>query len=361
MRRKTLLVAVALVAILASALLYFLLQLKTPSQQVTQPAVNATKPQQAQNATQPQPPAQNATQSQLPQPKPPLIIAAIETSGGGRILANGTDTATWNSTRPFVLVLEAVPDMCMALDHWLINGTIKQTGTRLNLTIAGNTTVRAVFARPLYTVLVAANASYASASINGTAYALPQELQVPACSVLVIEPRETEKAAPLNTTVAILVTGNTTLKLHYRVKLPPWAKLPVVVAGTVIYFDVKEDPDVPAAGTAEVTPDGWIHLNGFFAIIIYVPWNYTRVTITARGVRAEILDVYRYCEKGSVPKMWGVQLKDEPGYTATFQGCQPVGARTAGWAHGPWLDWNKPGALNIVLWGEAWIRIEAYP
>jgi hypothetical protein len=151
MQRKTLLVAVALVAILASALLYFLLQPKTPSQQVTQPAVNATKPQQAQNATQPQPPAQNATQSQLPQPKPPLIIAAIETSGGGRILANGTDTATWNSTRPFVLVLEALPDKGYVLDHWLVNGTDAGGQLRLNLTVAGNTTATAVFKKVSFT------------------------------------------------------------------------------------------------------------------------------------------------------------------------------------------------------------------
>jgi hypothetical protein len=353
MQRKTLL-ALVLAAALASALLYLLPQPKAPSQPPAQPTP-AQQPVEAPvrvNATQP---------AESERPRPPVIVAVVEAGEGGRVLVNGTEVAVWNSTKPFVLVLEAVPDRCMALDHWLVNGTARLAGARLSLAVAGNTTVRAVFARPLYTVLVAANASYASASINGTAYALPQELQVPACSVLVIEPRETEKAAPLNTTVTILVTGNTTLKLHYRVKLPPWAKLPVVVAGTVVYFDVKEEPGLPAAGTAEVTPDGWIHLNGFFDIIIYVPWNYTRVTVTAHSVRAEMLDVYRYCEKGSVPKMRSVQLKDEPGYTATFQGCQPVGALTAGWAHGPWLDWNKPGALVIVLWGEAWIRITAYP
>ena len=357
MRRKTLLVAVALVAILASALLYFLLQLKTPSQQVTQPAVNATKPQQAQNATQPQPPAQNATQSQLPQPKPPLIIAAIETSGGGRILANGTDTATWNSTRPFVLVLEAVPDMCMALDHWLINGTIKQTGTRLSLTIAGNTTISAVFARAKsYWVLVDTNSSWTSASINGTAYALPHELQVPACSVLVIVPRETEKTYPLNKTLTILVTGNMTVKLYYHVKLPPWTRFPVVVGGRVVQLEAKWNPKIPCRGVFEASQDGWVHMDGFFLLFVQVPWNYTRVVVRARGVHGNLC-AFRYCEWGEQPKAYGhcFAYRSE----VTFIGCRTTDEGS--YILGKRYPDEPPGAIRIGLIGEAWVRIEAYP
>jgi len=102
MQRKTLLVTVVIVAFVASVLLYFSLQPKTPSQSSlqTQPAVNTTQSQQAQNATQ-------------PQAKPPTIIATIEASQGGRVITNGTATTTWNSTAPFVLVLEAEPERRM--------------------------------------------------------------------------------------------------------------------------------------------------------------------------------------------------------------------------------------------------------
>jgi hypothetical protein len=146
MQRKTLLaLALVTVAILASVLLYFLLQPKAPSQPITQPAqpiVNATKPQQSQNATQ--------AQSQ-PQPKQPTIIAKIEVNDGGKVLVNGTGTTTWNSTKPFNLVLEAVPDKGYVLDHWQVNGSEAGGQLRLNLTVAGNTTITAVFRKVSFT------------------------------------------------------------------------------------------------------------------------------------------------------------------------------------------------------------------
>jgi hypothetical protein len=158
MQRKTLLaLALVTVAVLASVLLYFLLQPKTPSQvpvqtQPAQPVVNATKPQQnntqTQSQPQPQQPAQNATQ---PQPKPSLIMATIEAGQGGKVLVNGTGTTTWNSTRPFKLVLEAVPDKNYVLDHWLINGSEAGATLWLNITVAGNTTISAVFRKTLFT------------------------------------------------------------------------------------------------------------------------------------------------------------------------------------------------------------------
>ncbi|MCC5998823.1 MAG: hypothetical protein LM573_07075 [Thermofilum sp.] len=157
MQRKTLLASLVIIAVLASALLYFLLQPKTPSQvpvqrQPAQPIVNATKPQQSQNATQAQPqpqlPPQNATQ---PQPKPSLIMATIEASQGGKVLVNGTGTTTWSSTRPFKLVLEAVPDKGYVLDHWQVNGSEAGATLRLNITVAGNTTITAVFRKVSFT------------------------------------------------------------------------------------------------------------------------------------------------------------------------------------------------------------------
>jgi hypothetical protein len=153
MQRKIFLVTLVIIVIVSLALLYFLLQSKAPSPiQPVQPIVNASRPQQSQNAMQSQPqpqqPAQNATQSQ---PKQPTIIAKIEISGEGRVLANGTETATWNSTRPFKLVLEAVPDRGYVLDHWQVNGSEAGAQLRLNITVAGNTTITAVFRKVSFT------------------------------------------------------------------------------------------------------------------------------------------------------------------------------------------------------------------
>jgi hypothetical protein len=59
--------------------------------------------------------------------------------------------AVWNSTRPFALVLEAVPDRGYALDRWLVNGTDAGAQLRLNITVAGNTTISAVFRKVSFT------------------------------------------------------------------------------------------------------------------------------------------------------------------------------------------------------------------
>ena len=144
MQRKTLLVTLVIIAVLASALFFFLLQPKTPTQptQPAQPVVNTTQPQQSQNATQAQ------TQ---PQPRQPAIIARIDAGKGGKVLTNGTGTTTWNSTKPFKLVLEAVPDKGYVLDHWLINGSEAGAQLRLNITVAGNTTISAVFRKTVFT------------------------------------------------------------------------------------------------------------------------------------------------------------------------------------------------------------------
>ena len=119
---------------------------------------------------QPQPPPQ--------QPKPPTITATIEATQGGRVLANGTETATWSSTKPFTLVLEALPEKCYAFDHWLVNGT-RHPGESLTLTIAGNTTIKAVFQRLRYKLSAASNASWGLLAVNGSIVKLPFEAELP--------------------------------------------------------------------------------------------------------------------------------------------------------------------------------------
>jgi hypothetical protein len=107
-----------------------------------------------------------------------MITARIEASQGGRVLANGTATTAWTSTKPFTLVLEALPEKCYALDHWLVNGT-RHPGESLTLTIAGNTTIKAVFQRLRYRLSAASNASWGLLAVNGSIVNLPFEAELP--------------------------------------------------------------------------------------------------------------------------------------------------------------------------------------
>jgi hypothetical protein len=344
------LIALVLIAALALAL-YLMLQPRAPSQAPaqTQPVVNATQPQQAQNATRPQ---------------PPTIVARIEASQGGRVLANGTAMAVWNSTKPFVLVLEAVPDRCMALDHWLVNGSVRLAENPLTLTITGNTTVRVVFARPLYTVRITANLTGAQVLVNGTLYALPQDVLLPACSVVEVRPLATRLFEPLNETTTLPVaTNNTVVHLLFRVrsgyKLPLYSNLQVYVNGTPQPALAFESPFLLNKGTAEMQ-DGWIHLNGTHLLYIYIPLNYT-VVVESRGV-VGTLYVGRFCNETFA---YAVTL-DSRHPSVTFTGCKPswyfatiVATRI--------FDFNIPGILRISLANapgapaEAWVKIEAYP
>jgi len=326
------------------------------------PKITQKPPQQPPTQNQPpQPtqPQQNNTQTQppeTPKPKPPTIIARIDPGKGGRVLANGTHTYTWSSSSPFTLHLKAAPDTCYAFDHWEINDT-QYSDPTLALAITGNTTIRAVFVKAtLYRVLVDTNSSWASATINGTAYALPHELHVPACSILVIEPRETEKAYPLNKTLTITVTGDTTIKLYYHVKLPPWARFPVAVGDRTVQFEAKWNPDIPSHGVFETTQDGWIHMRGFFFLFVQVPWNYTRVVVKARDASGQLW-VFRYCEWGAQPIAYGHSFAYRS--EVTFIGCRTTDEGS--YIEGKRYPWEPPGAIRIELTGEAWIRIEAYP
>jgi len=132
-------------------------------------------------------------------PQPPAITATIEATQGGRVLANGTATTTWTSTEPFTLTLEATPEKCHALDHWLVNGT-RHPGERLTLTIAGNTTIKAVFQRLHYKFSAASNASWGLLAVNSSTASLPFEAELPCGSIVRLEllpgSNETHSLAP---------------------------------------------------------------------------------------------------------------------------------------------------------------------
>ncbi|MCC5997763.1 MAG: hypothetical protein LM573_01665 [Thermofilum sp.] len=347
MQRTTVLVTLVIATIVALALLYFLLQPKAPSWPTIQPAVNTTQSQQKQNATQ-------------PKTKPLTIIATIEASQGGRVLANGTETAAWNSSRPFILVLEAVPERCMALDYWLVNDTILGE-RRLNLTIAGNTTIKAFFAKPRYTLIIKANATGAVVQINSDNYTLPASISVPACSTLEVKPLETPLYKPLNNTLKITVNSDTNIMLYYRQK--SINSIQILINDKPQEVEVKLAPFIKSNGTIETTSDGLIHIKGSVFIYIYVPWNFTRVIVQAdiKPLRdPNGFMVGRICDWNSDKISYYKSFYDVT--SVEFQGRMPVGVSHFGYFSGKRYEFEKPGAIYIFASDvEAWVKIEAYP
>jgi hypothetical protein len=141
-KRRVPLVALAALAVAAALLLPAFLPRPAPTPPAPAPQQPVEVPVGV-NATQP---AERAER-----PQPPVIVAVVEAGGGGRVLMNGTEAGVVSSTRPFALVLEAVPDRGYVLDRWLVNGTDAGGELRLNLTVAGNTTITAVFRKVAFT------------------------------------------------------------------------------------------------------------------------------------------------------------------------------------------------------------------
>ena len=154
--------------------------------------------------------------------KPVQILASIEVEGRGSVLANGTSKALWNSTKPFALVLEARPEACWAFRGWLVNGSPYGAGPNATLLVKGNTTVKAVFERPVYAVSLvpvfhpASLGANASARINGTLHPLPVNASAPACSLLEVEPVAPRGWVALNGTLRLAVNGSATLRLAFE-------------------------------------------------------------------------------------------------------------------------------------------------
>jgi len=114
----------------------------------------------------------------------PLVAASIEVEGRGSVLANGTLLRSWNSTKPFALVLEAVPEKCWAFKGWLVNGTPYSAEPNATLLVKGNTTVKAVFERLRYRLTFASNASWGLLAVNGSVVEAPYEVEAPCGSLL---------------------------------------------------------------------------------------------------------------------------------------------------------------------------------
>jgi len=350
MGRRELLLAVAVAALAALLAIYLL-----------KPQVEPVKqPEQAVQA--PEQPQQPAEQPAGEPSQPKLIVAVVEAGEGGRVLANGTEAAEWSSTSPFTLVLEAVPGRCMVFSVWEVNGSFKAAEPVTTIRVAGNTTIRAFFARPVYRVLIAANSTRASALVNGTACALPHEVWAPACSALVIEPVETHLLRPLNATLELLVEGDVNVTLLY------WSKTDYEVQaylnGVLQYVEVREYAYRKGKNRGVVEmQDGWIHIKGDFLLLVYIPWNYTRVVVEARNVNGS-LHVKRFCEWGADPMAYGKTMGEDVNLLRVeFEGCRVVGFSPpyCSYTRGKRYEEELPGALRVNVIGEAWVRIEAYP
>jgi hypothetical protein len=178
-----------------------------------------------------------------PTEKPAQILASIEVEGRGSVLANGTSTLYWNSTKPFKLELEARPEACWIFKGWLVNGSLYSAQPNATLLVKGNTTVKAVFERPVYAVSLvpvfhpATLGANASARINGTLHPLPVNANAPACSLLEVEPVAPKSWVALNGTLRFTVNGSATLRLAFEKVAAVLALrgllVPVEVSGTV--------------------------------------------------------------------------------------------------------------------------------
>jgi len=156
--------------------------------------------------------------AQLAQPKRSTIVARIEASQGGRVLANGTETAAWNSTGPFTLKLEAKPDECHVFDYWLVNDT-RLEGERLSLTIKGNTTIKAVYRRLSYRLTAVSNASWGLLVVNDSVAKLPSEAEVPCGATVRLALLPGSNETHSFTPVGFLFNGSTTgTELELRVQ-----------------------------------------------------------------------------------------------------------------------------------------------
>jgi len=199
-----------------------------------------------------------------PTEKPAQILASIEVEGRGSVLANGTSTLYWNSTKPFKLELEAKPEACWVFKGWLVNGTPYSAQPNATLLVKGNTTVKAVFERPVYAVSLvpvfhpATLGANASARVNGTLHPLPVNASAPACSLLEVEPVAPEGWEALNGTLRLTVNGSLSVKLLFaktvaRVELLN-VLVPVAVNGTIVANDTLLK--LPFNTTARIEPYG---------------------------------------------------------------------------------------------------------
>ncbi|MEM2246063.1 MAG: hypothetical protein QXU91_06360, partial [Thermofilum sp.] len=146
---------------------------------------------------------------------PPRYLLELEVEGPGALLVNGSAQNLVNLTRPFTALVEAAPGRCSRLVELLVNGTPVES-SRILLEVGGNTTVKAVFEKPVYTVAIEGDVEGAAARVNGTEHSLPATLAVKACEVLSINPVAPPRYYSPNGSLLVNVTGDLKLRLHFK-------------------------------------------------------------------------------------------------------------------------------------------------
>lgn len=144
-----------------------------------------------------------------------FYVLALEVEGYGRLLINGSSLKAVNFTKPFKAIVEAVPETCYVLNYLEVNGT-PINFSLLELYVAGNTTVKAVFVRPRRSLLILSNALNASALVNGTLFGLPIELKVNNCEVLNVTPVAPSGFRPLNESMLVRLEEDRSIMLAFR-------------------------------------------------------------------------------------------------------------------------------------------------
>ncbi|MCC6050496.1 MAG: hypothetical protein LM580_07300 [Thermofilum sp.] len=212
----------------------------------------------------------------------PLVTASIEVEGRGSVSANGTLLRSWNSTKPFALKLEAMPEKCWAFRGWLVNGSFRSGEANLTLTVRGNTTVKAVFERLRYRLTFASNASWGLVAVNGSVVETPYEMEAPCGSLLYLTllagSNETHGFAPLGFLVngsfagkplELHVYGSANVTALYRVEThvlyiesnAPGAKVLVDGVETLLPTKIQR----PRPFTVHIQAPAFIQVNDTFA------------------------------------------------------------------------------------------------
>ena len=120
-----------------------------------------------------------------PQPKP-VAVLTIEVRGEGEVYVNNTRPEKVGYPPPWTAVLKARPAEKWKLAYWLVNGS-KLEDNPLTIVVRGNTSVVAVFARAICTLSLVGREGV-TVYLNGTAYVVPREVEVPCNSTLLVKP-----------------------------------------------------------------------------------------------------------------------------------------------------------------------------
>jgi len=134
----------------------------------------------------------------------------------GNGLVNGSLEGTYEVPCGASILLTGEPGEGWHLSSWLVNGVSHSAMPNLEVKVAGNTTVTALFEKNTYTVMITCTVPRGKALINGSLIDLPYSAELPYGSQLVVEPAELEGYRPLNHTITLRVTHSTEVRLVYE-------------------------------------------------------------------------------------------------------------------------------------------------